>query len=89
MIAAINDSALRGSSDLPSPRGLPLLGNAFQVDPPRMHLILEQWAEEFGSAFTISLGPKRISFARIRTSCRRPYPNARIATGAFHPSSRP
>ena len=57
---SINNSAVRTLSDLPSPRGLPLLGNALQLDLPRMHLILEQWAEEFGSVFTIGLGPKRI-----------------------------
>jgi cytochrome P450 len=57
---SINNSAVRTLSDLPSPRGLPLLGNALQLDLPRLHLILEQWAEEFGSVFTIGLGPKRI-----------------------------
>jgi cytochrome P450 len=54
------NSAVRTLSDLPSPRGLPLLGNALQMDLPRLHLVFEQWAEQFGSVFTISLGPKRI-----------------------------
>jgi cytochrome P450 len=36
-----------------------LLGNALQLELPRLHLILEEWAEEFGSVFTIGLGPKR------------------------------
>jgi cytochrome P450 len=60
MNASTNDSAIRSLSDLPSPRGLPLLGNALQMDPPRLHLIFEKWAEEFGSVFTIGLGPKRV-----------------------------
>ena len=60
MTASINKSAVRTLSDLPSPRGLPLLGNAFQLDLPRLHLVLEEWAEKFGSVFTIGLGPKRI-----------------------------
>jgi cytochrome P450 len=51
---------VRALSDLPSPPGLPLLGNALQLDPPRMHLILEEWAEQFGSMYTIGLGPKRV-----------------------------
>jgi cytochrome P450 len=60
MADSINNGAVRTLSDLPSPRGLPLLGNALQLDPSRMHLILEKWAEELGSVFTIGLGPKRI-----------------------------
>jgi cytochrome P450 len=60
MTASINKSAVRTLSDLPSPRGLPLLGNALQLDLPRLHLVFEEWAEEFGSVFTIGLGPKRI-----------------------------
>jgi cytochrome P450 len=60
MTASITNAAARTLSDLPSPRGLPLLGNALQFDVPRLHLILEEWAEECGSVFTIGLGPKRI-----------------------------
>lgn len=60
MTASINSIAVRTLSDLPSPRGLPLLGNALQLDLPRLHLDLEKWADEFGSVFTIGLGPKRI-----------------------------
>lgn len=60
MTASKNSSAVRTLSDLPSPRGLPLLGNALQLDLPRLHLDLEKWAAEFGSVFTIGLGPKRI-----------------------------
>ena len=60
MTISVSNRAVRTLSDLPSPRGLPLLGNALQLDLPRLHLILEEWAEEFGSVFTIGLGPKRI-----------------------------
>src|SRR6202022_332520 len=60
MTDSINNSAVRTLSDLPSPRRLPLLGNALQLDPLRLHLILEQWTEAFGSVYTIGLGPKRI-----------------------------
>ena len=56
MTASTNKSAVRTLSDLPSPRGLPLLGNAFQLDLPRLHLVLEEWAEKFGSVFTIWFG---------------------------------
>jgi len=29
-------------------------------DLPRLHLVFEAWAKEFGSAFTVRLGPKRV-----------------------------
>jgi cytochrome P450 len=60
MNVSANHFAIRNLSDLPSPRGLPLLGNALQLDLPRLHLIFEKWAQEFGSMFTIGLGPKRV-----------------------------
>lgn len=60
MTVSIDGSAVRRLSDLPSPRGLPVLGNALQLDLPRLHKIFEKWAEEFGSIFTIGLGPKRV-----------------------------
>ena len=59
MTLSISDAAVRSLSDLPSPRGLPLLGNVLPWDLPRLHLVFEEWAKEFGSMFTIGLGPKR------------------------------
>jgi len=55
--AAVN---LRQLADLPSPKGLPLLGNALQLDLPRMHLILEGWCKQLGSLYTIGLGSKKV-----------------------------
>jgi hypothetical protein len=37
---------VRRIEDLPGPRGWPLLGSARQIEPRRLHLILEGWAEE-------------------------------------------
>lgn len=45
--------APRRIEDLPQPRGLPLLGNALQLDPPRLHLQLEEWAQQLGPVFRI------------------------------------
>lgn len=57
----MSDAAtLRQLADLPSPKGLPLLGNALQLDLPRMHLILEGWCKELGSLYTIGLGRKKV-----------------------------
>ncbi|MGR8949523.1 MAG: cytochrome P450 [Gammaproteobacteria bacterium] len=47
-------------NDLPSPKGLPLVGNFFDVDPRRFHLILEDWCDQLGPAYTFRVGPKQI-----------------------------
>ena len=58
--AAATTARTRRMEDLPSPNGWPLLGNALQLDPKRMHLILENWSRELGSTYTIGLGRKRV-----------------------------
>ena len=52
---------VRRLQDLPSPRALPLLGNALQLDPARLHLVLEDWCRQFGETYTFGLGPQRIT----------------------------
>ena len=44
---------------LPSPRGLPLIGNALQLDVTRLHLIFEAWAREHGARYTFRIGRQR------------------------------
>ena len=51
---------LRSIADLPSPSGLPLLGNLLQIEPTRFHLQLEQWCRELGPLFHLRLGRLRI-----------------------------
>lgn len=46
---------LRSYANLAGPRGVPLLGNALQMDPPRMQLQIEQWSPEFGPLFKLSM----------------------------------
>lgn len=46
--------SLRRIEDLPRPRGVPLLGNALQLDPPRLHLKLEEWAQELGPLYRVA-----------------------------------
>jgi cytochrome P450 len=52
-------SEVRGSArevaDLPSPRGVPILGNALQLKPARAHLILEEWARELGTPYRFQI----------------------------------
>jgi len=50
---------LRRIKDLPGPRGWPLLGNTFQVRPPRIHRDVEAWAAEFGPLFRMQLGRRQ------------------------------
>ena len=41
--------------DLPGPRGLPILGNALQVDATRLHQIAERWSRTYGEKFRLRL----------------------------------
>jgi cytochrome P450 len=52
---------LRHAGTLPGPRGLPLLGNALQIDSPRMHQQLEAWAREFGPYYRFRIGPRHFT----------------------------
>jgi cytochrome P450 len=45
----------RSLRDLPGPAGLPLLGNALQVDSARFHQNLEGWQRQFGDLFRVRL----------------------------------
>ena len=51
---------LRRIKDLPSPSGLPLLGNLLQIAPARFHLQLEQWCRTLGPYFQLRLGRLRM-----------------------------
>ncbi|MDR5802056.1 cytochrome P450 [Caballeronia sp. LZ001] len=56
MNAASVTASLREIDDLPSPRGLPLAGNLFQLPPSTHHLTLERWAKELGTPYRFKLG---------------------------------
>src|SRR5438105_3729327 len=53
-------AAARSTADLPGPRGLPVLGNSLQIDSRQYHLVLENWAKEFGAMYRFRVGPKQI-----------------------------
>ena len=46
--------------ELPGPRGLPVLGNLFQLETSRLHLIAEDWSRTYGECFRFRIGPRRI-----------------------------
>jgi cytochrome P450 len=52
----VRPSALREFTDLPRPRGLPLLGSMLQIDAAKLHLRLEQWARKYGALFRFTMG---------------------------------
>ncbi|MGB1580389.1 MAG: cytochrome P450 [Nevskiales bacterium] len=50
---------IRCFADLPGPRGVPVLGNALQIQTDRIHQTIEQWGSEFGTPYGISLGNQK------------------------------
>ena len=52
-------AAKRSVADLPGPRTWPLVGNALQIEVPKMHRVLEDWADQFGPMYRFSIGSKR------------------------------
>ncbi len=52
--------ALREIEDLPSPPGLPLLGNLLQIDKPHIHAQIETWVRRYGNFFSFKLGRQRL-----------------------------
>ena len=47
-------------AELPGPRGLPGLGNAHQIRPDRLHVMIEQWGRRYGPVFRFSMGPRDV-----------------------------
>ena len=52
-------TALRTLEDLPGPDGLPLLGNALDLNPEQLHAVLEKWAHQYGTRYAIRMGRHR------------------------------
>lgn len=56
-MSTTSQTALITLKDLHSPKPKFLLGNLKEFRKKNKHLILEQWAKEFGKVYTIKLGP--------------------------------
>jgi cytochrome P450/nitrite reductase/ring-hydroxylating ferredoxin subunit len=50
-VARAPRKATRKLADLPGPRGLPVVGNIFQIRPESLHQILERWSAEYGPIY--------------------------------------
>ncbi|WP_324996473.1 cytochrome P450, partial [Salinisphaera sp.] len=53
-------NSTRRLADLPTPDGLPLLGNIHQLSVRTLHKVIERWEAELGSVFAFDLGPTRV-----------------------------
>lgn len=74
--------------DLPRPRGIPLLGNALQLSDDGRHLQLERWAAEYGSLYTIRIGPRScvvVSDAALTAKMLRARPETWRRIGTLEP----
>ncbi len=47
-------------SELPGPRGWPIVGNTLQIERSRLHLVAERWSRTFGDYFRFRIGPRWI-----------------------------
>jgi cytochrome P450 len=50
----------RDIRELPAPRGWPIVGHAFVLDPPRAYAQMAQWARELGSPYRLEILGRRI-----------------------------
>lgn len=45
---------------LPAPKGLPVVGNALQIDSERMHQLCTKWSKYHGNLFQLNIFRKRV-----------------------------
>ena len=58
--AAAPPPAVRRISDLPGPRGWPLVGSLFQLRRDVIHLDIERWCRRYGSLFRLRIGRREL-----------------------------
>ncbi len=53
-------AAPRRFGSLPQPPAWPLVGSLPYFDPPRVHLVIEEWARRYGTPFRVNLGKRQM-----------------------------
>ena len=56
----ITEKSRNSLSQLPGPKGLPILGNLLQIDLQKLHSILEEWADIYGDIYKFKLANKTV-----------------------------
>jgi len=56
----IAEKSRKSLSQLPGPKGLPILGNLLQIDLQKLHSILEEWAAIYGDIYQFKLVNKTV-----------------------------
>jgi cytochrome P450 len=56
----ITEKSRKSLSQLPGPKGLPILGNLLQIDLQKLHSILEEWAAIYGDIYQFKLVNKTV-----------------------------
>src|SRR5258707_15721293 len=51
---------MRTFTELPGPKGPPILGNLLQLDLKQLHRVLEKWTDEFGTLYAFRLGQRPV-----------------------------
>uniref|UniRef100_A0A3Q2CXR2 Cytochrome P450 2K1-like n=1 Tax=Cyprinodon variegatus TaxID=28743 RepID=A0A3Q2CXR2_CYPVA len=60
LISSSRFSPEKHGKDPPGPRPLPVIGNLLQLDLSRLYKSLLELSKEFGSVFTVYLGPQKV-----------------------------
>ena len=56
----ITEKQRNSLSQLPGPKGLPILGNLFQIDLQKLHSILEEWSDLYGEIYKFKIANKTV-----------------------------
>ena len=54
----ITEKQLSSLTQLPGPKGVPILGNLLQIDLQKLHTILEKWSDVYGGIYKFKLANK-------------------------------